>query len=139
MSYVVQRNYNPSEKGGFPYFFDKKIACASLKVYYCEADFRAINQALVSFTTVQPSGECIKDTLRYIDGRISMKSLRNKFTGEGNTTRNISKAEQLCYSIHFQNKISMEFELFLTKCQKMYNILKKKVGQCKRAIWYASS
>ena len=116
---MVRKNDNPYEKGGFPYFIDKKIACASLKVYYSEADLYAVNQALVSFSTVQPSGGCIKDTLRYIDGRISMKSSSNNFTGEGNTTRNISKAEQLCYSLHCQNNISMEFELFLTKCQKL--------------------
>ena len=139
MFYVLQKNDNPYEKGGFPYFIDKKIACASLKLDYCEADLHAVNQALVSFTTVQPSGECIKDTLRYIDGRISMKALRNNFIGEGNTTRNISKAEQLCYSLHCQKQIQRSLNSSLQSDRSCTIFLKKKVGQWKRAIGYASS
>ena len=40
---------------------------------------------IVSFTVGQPSGDWIKDTLKYSDGRKSMNALRTHFAGEGNT------------------------------------------------------
>ena len=54
-----------------------------------------------------------------------MKALRNNFSGEGNGTRNIASAERLRNSIHYKNERSMAFELFLTNCQKMYNIFEE--------------
>ena len=54
-----------------------------------------------------------------------MKLLRNHFAGGGNATRNIAKAERPCDSLNENNERSMVFELFLTKCQKMYNIFEE--------------
>ena len=66
----------------------------------------------MSFTIGHPSEDCLKVTLTYRIGRISMKELRNHFSGEGNYTRNISKAEKLRDPLHYKNERSMEFELF---------------------------
>ena len=54
-----------------------------------------------------------------------MKSSRNHFVGKGNVTRNISEAERLRYTLYYNNERSISFELFLTKCQKMYNIFEE--------------
>ena len=58
---------------------------------------------------------------------ISMKALRNHFAGEGNSARKFSEAEGLCDFLHYKNERLMEFELFLTKCPKMYSIFEEEV------------
>ena len=54
-----------------------------------------------------------------------MKSLRNHFTGEVNSTSNISGAKRLHNYVHNKNESSVVFELFLSKLQKMYNIFEE--------------
>ena len=51
-----------------------------------------------------------------------MKALRDHFKGEGNATRRIAEAERLRESLHYKNERSLSFEVFLTKCQRMFNI-----------------
>ena len=51
-----------------------------------------------------------------------MKALRGHISGEGNATRQIAVAETLEFSLHYKNKRPMAFEVFLTKCQKMFTI-----------------
>ena len=80
---------------------------------------------IIAFTTRQTSSAWIKHTLKSSNGRLSMKVLRDHFTGEGNTTRNIAEADRLKDSLHYNNERSMTFENFLTQCQKMYNICDK--------------
>ena len=80
---------------------------------------------MVSFTSGKPSEDWIRDTLRYRGGRRSMKALRNQFRREGNDTMKTSEVERLCESLQYKNESSMAFELFLTKCQKMYNIFEE--------------
>jgi len=77
---------------------------------------------IVSFTTGQPSGDWIKDTLNYSDGRKSMSALRSHFAGEGNASRTIADADRLKEFLHYKNERSMAFESFLTQLQKMFNI-----------------
>jgi hypothetical protein len=80
---------------------------------------------LVSFTMDQPSGDWIKSILHYNNGRRSMKALCNHFAGEGNASRNKAEADRLKESLHYKNERAMTFEIFLTQCQKMYNIYEK--------------
>ena len=54
-----------------------------------------------------------------------MKALMNHFEGEGNATRNITKAERLRESCHYKNERSMAFELFITKFQDTYSIFEE--------------
>jgi len=81
---------------------------------------------IVSFTTGQPSGDWVKETLKFSDGRRSMQALINHFAEEGNATRNLAEAERLYQSIHYKNEKAMNFETFLTQCQRMFNIFDKK-------------
>lgn len=123
LSYIIRENDAPALTGGpFPDFISQTVACAPLTGEYYEADKRAVFNMLVSFTTGQPSGDWIKDTLRYHDGRRSMQALRNHFAGEGNATRNMAEADRLKESLHYKSERSMAFETFLTNCQKMFNI-----------------
>ena len=54
-----------------------------------------------------------------------MHALRNHFSGEGNATRNIAKAERLRDTLHYKNERSMSFEMFLTQVVRMFNIFEK--------------
>ena len=67
---------------------------------YFEADKLTVFNIIIAFTTGQPSGDWVKATHRYADGRRSMKALRDPFAGEGNATRNISEADRLKESLH---------------------------------------
>ena len=58
---------------------------------------------IVSFTTGQPSGDWIKSTLCYSDGRRSMTALRTHFAGAGNATRNKAEADRLHDSLHYKS------------------------------------
>ena len=122
LSYVVRENDNPDQTGPHANFTEECIACAPLSGVGYDSDRSAVHQALVSFTTGQPSENWIKATDRYKDGRRSMKKLRDHFSGEGNTTRRIAEADRIKETLHYKNERSLPFEAFLTKCEKMYNI-----------------
>lgn len=51
-----------------------------------------------------------------------MHALRDHFKGEGNATQHICEAERLCDSLHYENERLLSFEVFLARCQKMFNI-----------------
>ena len=98
------------------------MACTPLEGEYYDADRMSVFNMVVSFTTGQPSGDWIKTTLKHADGRRSMEALRKHFTGESNATRNLAEAERLNESLKYKSERSMYFEIFLTPCQKMFNI-----------------
>ena len=125
LSYVVRENDQPHTNGNHPDFVAETIACAPLSGEYYQADSTSVFNMIVSFTTGQPSGDWIKSTLKHSDGRRSMEALRKHFAGEGNATRNLAEAERLHESIHYKNERAMTFEVFLTQCQKMFNIYEK--------------
>ena len=54
-----------------------------------------------------------------------MKALHDHFSGKGNSTRIIAEADRMKKSLHCKNERSLFFEMFLTKCQKMFNIYDK--------------
>ena len=125
LSYVIRDADDPNDQGTFPDFISKTIECAPLEGEYYSADRLSVFNMIVAFTTGQPSGDWIKNTLRFSDGRRSMKALRAHFAGEGNATRNMAEADRLKESLHYKGERSMAFETFLTQCQKMYNIYEK--------------
>ena len=122
LSYVTRDNELPDRTGPFADFIDETISCAPLTGVAWEADRATVHQALVSFTSGQPSEDWIKPVARYKDDRRSDKALKDHFACEGNATRRIAEADRLKDSLHYKNERSMTFELFLTKYQKMYNI-----------------
>lgn len=125
LSYVIRENDNPDYDGDHPNFVSKTIACAPLNGEFYLADRQTVFNLIISFTTGQPSGDWIKDTLRYNDGRRSMKKLRDHFAGEGNASRNKAVADRLKESLHYSSERALSFEKFLTSCQKMFNIYEK--------------
>ena len=125
LSYVIRENDKPATEEQYDDFTTKTIACAPLEGEFYEADRLTVFNFLVSFTTDQPSGDWIKSTLKYHNGRKSMKALRSHFAGEGNASRNKAEADRLKDSLHYKNERAMTFEIFLTNCQKMYNIYDK--------------
>ena len=125
LSYVIREKDEPQVDEEYTDFVTQTIYCAPLEGEYYTADRMTVFNMIVSFTTGQPSGDWIKGTIRYSDGRRSMKALRNHFSGEGNASRNIAEADRLKDSLHYKNERAMNFENFLTQCQKMYNIFEK--------------
>lgn len=125
LSYVIREDDEPDTSGKYGDFITKTIHCAPLEGEFYEADRMTVFNFLVSFTADQPSGDWIKSTLKHNDGRRSMKALRNHFAGEGNASRNMAEADRLKDTLHYKNERAMTFEIFLTNCQKMYNIYEK--------------
>ena len=127
LNYVIRENEAPPAAGSKVYanFMDETIYCAPLSGTYYDADKQTVHQAIVSFTTGNPSEDWIKSVSRHRDGRRSMKALRDHFAGEGNATRRIAEADRLKNSLHYKNERSLSFETFLTKCQRMFNIYEK--------------
>ena len=123
--YVICKNNQRDNTGNHPDFVTETVACAPLMGEYYMADRTSVFNMIVSFTTSQPSGDLIKSTLRYSDGRRLMEALRRYFSGEGNATSNLAEAERMQESIHYKGERAMVFETFLTQCQKMFNIYEK--------------
>ena len=128
LSYVIRENDNPPTDGRqYAIFVNYKVYCAPLSGSYYDVNKQTVHQLLLSFTTGQPYEYWIKGVSRYRDGRRSMQALRDHFSGEGNSTRIIAEADRMNKSLHYKNKRSLSFEIFLTKCQKMFNIYDKEV------------
>ena len=125
LSYVIREADLPAPNINYPDFVTMTIACTPLAGEYFQADKLTVFNMIIAFTTGQPSGDWVKATHRYADGRRSMKALRDHFAGEGNATRNISEADRLKESLHYKSKRALAFETFLTQCQKMYHIYEK--------------
>ena len=122
LSYVICQTEEPDINGEHLDFINKKVACAPLEGKYDAADRMSIFDMFVSLTTSQPSGDWIKTTMKHSDGWRLMKDLRINFSGEGNVTHNLAESERLNESLHYKSKGAMYFKIFLTQCQKMFNI-----------------
>ena len=61
------------------------------------------------------------DKRSFTNMRRSMQALCDQFSGEENSTRRIAEADRMKKYIHYKTKRSLSFEMFLTKCQKMFN------------------
>ena len=116
----------PEDQTGLTNFTSRTIACAPLNGTHYEDDRYSVYHLLLSFTTGQPSEDWIKSTRKNTDGQISMKDLRDHFSGEGNTSRNISEAERLRETLQYKNERTMYFETFLTNMEKCLIFLIKK-------------
>ena len=66
------------------------------------ADRVTVFNMLVSSTTGHQSHDWNESTLRFCDGRRSMKALRDHFEGEGNASRNKNEVDRLKESLHSQ-------------------------------------
>ena len=125
LAYVIRENDDPDHTGNFPDFISECIACAPLNGPFYDADKLTVYNMIVSFTTGHASGDWIKKTARYADGRRSMQALRSHYNDEGNASRNLAEATRLRDSLHYKHERSMSFEVFLTKIEKMRYIYDK--------------
>ena len=125
LNYVVREKETPDAGATYADFTEECIACAPLSGPAYDADKRQVHQYIVSFTQGQLSEDWIKSIKSQQDGREDMAHLRAHFSGEGNATRRIAVAERLRESLHYRNERSVSFELYLHKCQKMFNIFEQ--------------
>ena len=125
LSYVPRDNEAPDRIGPFADFIEQTIAQAPLNGTNFDADRSTVHQIILSFTTGQLSETWVKPVIRQKNGRADVIALRDHFSGEGNTSRRIGRAEKLKETLHYKNESSMPFETFLTRCQEMFNIFKK--------------
>jgi uncharacterized protein (DUF2345 family) len=68
-------------------------------------DTSAVFNMIVSFTTGKQSNAWVKVAHHHANGRVSMKASHNHFSGEGNTSCNISKL--IDSKSHFITKVSV--------------------------------
>ena len=104
LSYVICKADLLVPDTTYPDFITMTIAYTPLAGEYYEADKLTLFNMIISFTTGQPSGDWVKATHSYADGCQLMKALHDHFAGEGNATRNISKADLLKESLHYKSK-----------------------------------
>ena len=75
LSYVIREEDDPDDRDDHPDFITRTIYQATHDGEHYAADRLSVFNMIVSFTTGHPSGDWIKTTLRYSDGRRSMKAL----------------------------------------------------------------
>ena len=123
LSYVVRENEAPERDGTFESFNERAIACSPLSGACFQADARKVHQLLKSFLQTESAEQCwIKPIARKQSRRLDMKSLRDHYSGEGNTSRRIAVAERIRDTLHYKSERAMQFSSFLEKLQKMFNI-----------------
>ena len=123
LSYVVRENEAPDRDGTFESFNERAFACSPLFGASFQADARKVHQLLKSFLQTESAEQCIKPITRKQSGRLDMKSLRDHYSGEGNTSRRrIAVAERIRDTLHYKSERAMQFSSFLDKLLKMFNI-----------------
>jgi len=122
LSYVIHEQEAPDRLTIFTDFTDQAVACASLTGPIFDADKKMVHQILVSFTQSQTSEAWLKPLDCFKDGHRDMEALRAHFSGEGNATHNLATAEKLKETFHYRSECTLSFEIFLSRCQKMFNI-----------------
>ena len=95
LAYMICENEEPDINGEHPEFINKKVDCAPLEEDYWTADRVSVFNIFVYFTTLQPSSDWIKTTMKHSDGRRLMEKFCRHFSGYGNATRNLTEAERL--------------------------------------------
>ena len=130
---------NPNVNRDLPNFIGKAVACVTLKGCYYESDPHKVHQALVALITGQPLEDWLKVTLRYRDGRVSMKSLGNQFEGEGNATRNMTNQSNYTTLFIIRMKCQLCLNYFLPSSRRCTSSLKNKAIQWRMILKYTFS
>ena len=87
LSCIIRENDTPDVSETFTNYNEQFIGRAPLHGVSYVADSGTVYQLIVSFTNRCQSEDWIKPVEKYKDGRKSMKSLRDLFSREGNTSR----------------------------------------------------
>jgi Reverse transcriptase (RNA-dependent DNA polymerase) len=81
-----------------------------------------VHNHILSFVGGLRAEQWIKDLKPFNNGRRDILALRSHYSGAGNVTRQITRADQIRDSVHYRNERLLSFEKFLNKCQEMFNI-----------------
>jgi hypothetical protein len=103
LAYVVRENDEPDAGGTFESFNERAIACSPLTGASFQADARKVHQLLKSFLQSESVEQWIKPIARRQSGRLDRKSLRDHYSGEGNTGRRIAVAERIRDTLHYKS------------------------------------
>ena len=124
-SYVVREQEDPDHERDFgDDFVSEMIACAPLHGAHFRADSRRVHQLLKNYLVVETAEQWIKNREPHADGRRDMLALLEHYIVEGNASRYIATAERMREGLHYKNKRSLAFSIFLDRMQKMFNIYK---------------
>ena len=123
LSYVVREQEDLDHDRDFgDDFVSEMIACAPLHGAHFRADSRRAHQSLKNFLVAETAEQWIKNLEPHANGCQDMLALREHYSGEGNASRCIATAEQMREGLHYKNKRSLAFSIFLDRLQKMFNI-----------------
>ena len=101
------------------------IACAPLPGTHFRADSRCVHQLLKNYLVAEMAEDWIKNLEPHVNACRDMLALREHYSGEGNASRRIATAKQMREGLHYKNKRSLAFSIFLDRMQKMFNIYKE--------------
>ena len=123
LSYVVREQEDLDHDRDFgDDFVSEMIACVPLKGAHFTADSRRVLQLLKNFLVAGTAGQWIKNLAPHADSSRDMLALREHYSGEGNASRRIATADRMRDGLHYKNKRSQTFSIFLDRMQKMFNI-----------------
>ena len=123
LSYVVREQEDLDHDRDFgDDFVSEMIACAPLHGAHFRADSRHVHQLLKNFLVAETAEQWIKNLEPHASGRRDMLALREHYGGEGNASRRIATTEWMREGLHYKNKRSLVFSIFLDRMQKMFNI-----------------
>ena len=98
------------------------IACVPLHGTHFRANSRCDHQLLKNYLVVETAEQWTKNLEPHADGHQDMLALQEHYSGEGNASRRIATAERIREGLHYKNKRSLAFSIFLDRMQKMFNI-----------------
>ena len=114
LSYIVREQEDPDQDHDFgDDFVSEMIACTPLHGARFRANSRHIHQLLKNYLVVETAEQWIKNLEPHADGCRDMLTLREHYSGEGNTSWRIATAERMREGLHYKNERSLAFSIFL--------------------------
>ena len=121
--YIVREQEDPDHDCDFgDDFVSEMIAYAPLHSAHFRADSRCVHQLLKNYLVAETAEQWIKNLEPHVDGCQDMLALQEHYSGEGNASQSIATAKRMREGLHYQNKKSLAFSIFLDQMQKMFNI-----------------
>ena len=126
LSYVVREQEDPDHDRDFgDDFVSEMIAYVPLHGAHFRADSRRVHHLLKNYLVAETAEQWIKNMEPHADGHRDMLTLREYYSGEGNTSWHIATAKRMREGLHYKNERSLAFSIFLDRMQKMFNIYKE--------------
>ena len=126
LSYVVREQEDPDHDRDFgDDFVSEMIVYVLLHGAHFRADSRRVHHLLKNYLVAETAEQWIKNMEPHADGHRDMLTLRENYSGEGNTSRRIATAKRMREGLHYKNERSLAFSIFLDRMQKMFNIYKE--------------